>query len=109
MRTVRARNPLVVEFNGQNVTVFRVGQLADAIGRSQQTVWSWHRNGTLPTLVPPFVGERGERYYSAEMIQAVVDAISGNERSDGGGGLANVEAFKRRVAKSWGALGVVSQ
>lgn len=109
MRTVRARNPVQVVFRGETITVFRVGQLAESIGRSQQTVWSWHRKGILPAMVPPFVGAREERYYSAAMIQAVVDAIEGNERHDGGGGLLDVDKFKRKVTKAWKELGVVPE
>jgi len=91
-----------MEYEGQEFTVFRVGDLAERVDRSSQTVAYWKRNGILPES--PFRRERGaghDNFYTSEMMQVVVAAVE----SQGGKGIADPAAFKQEIEEGWKALG----
>jgi len=102
MRMVRARKPVMMEYRGILYTVFRVGDLAAAVGKASQTVSYWHRNDILPE--PPFRNERGtggDRFYTSEMIAAVQTAVE----KRGPNGIKDSQVFRQEVVDAWRALG----
>jgi hypothetical protein len=96
---VRTREPVTVWYNGVEYTVFRVGDLANAVGKASQTVSYWHRNDVLPE--PPFRNERGDRFYTSEMIAAVAAAVE----KRGPNGVMDSQVFRQEVVDAWTALG----
>ena len=64
---------VIAEIGGKRVTLYSIGVLAHAIGRSPITVRKWENGGLLPR---PFVEVsdhecRRFRWYTAEMIAAI--------------------------------------
>jgi hypothetical protein len=88
------------ELNGVEVALYSIGAFAAYINRSVQSINHWESNGLLPRT-PYRVGERGFRYYSAEMME-VVRRIVGNKRR-----LFPVDlAMGVEIREMWEALGV---
>ena len=56
---------------GVKTTLYSIGELADRLGRSPQTVRKWEIGGILPPT--PFKISR-VRYYSEEHIQLIVES-----------------------------------
>jgi hypothetical protein len=91
-----------MDYQGQQFTVFRVGDLAERVNRSSQTVAYWRRNGILPDS--PFRCERGtgfDNYYTSEMMQVVVEAVE----KQGAKGLKDPATFREEIVEGWRALG----
>jgi len=57
---------------GKTTTLYNIGVIAEAIGRSSQTVRKWEVAGTIPPT--PFK-QNGKRLYSKEHINALVKCV----------------------------------
>lgn len=66
-----------IEINGEEVELFYIGTLAEALGRTPQTIRKWEIAGILPDTL--FRDKLGRRMYSAEQIKAIVECA---ERSN---------------------------
>jgi len=105
MRAIRTRKPKVMKLDGTEYTVFRVGDLAEQVGRSAVTVSYWRRNGVLPPS--PFQVLRGagfDHFFTADMIRVVEKAVEANSGGRGGG-ITDSAAFYDEVRAGWEALG----
>lgn len=56
---------------GIETTLYNIGTLADALGRTSQTIRKWEIGGVLPPT--PFKIQ-GKRFYSKEHIEAIVNS-----------------------------------
>lgn len=54
----------------REVDMFTAGALANAVGRSAQTIRLWEKNGTIPKSL--FRDSRGRRLYTEDQIRMVV-------------------------------------
>jgi|AntRauTorckE6833_2_1112554.scaffolds.fasta_scaffold00366_3 DNA-binding transcriptional MerR regulator len=59
----------VKTINGEQVDLYYVGALADALGRTSQTVRKWEIAGTIPKAI---FKSNGRRMYSEEQIKEIV-------------------------------------
>lgn len=55
--------------NGVQVELFPIGELADYLGRTTQTVRKWELSGVLPNTL--FRNKRGYRLYTREQIMLI--------------------------------------
>jgi hypothetical protein len=78
VRISRHQKPRMFKLNGRDVALYSIGAFAGYINRSVQSINHWEKKGLLPRT-PYRVGERGFRFYSAEMME-VVRRIIGNKR-----------------------------
>lgn len=60
-----------LSINGEDVELFYIGTLAEALGRTPQTIRKWEIAGYLPDTL--FRDKLGRRMYSAEQIKAIVE------------------------------------
>jgi DNA-binding transcriptional MerR regulator len=103
-------NPVDAEVKLANGTLvemrlFRVGVLAQAVGRTVLTLEQMERKGVFPST--PFRDPNtGHRYYSAEMIEAVKNAVDEMGGSRLRGDQRKAE-FNNRITNDWTALGVI--
>lgn len=66
------RNPVKFTLpNGETVDLFYIGALAEALGRSSQTVRQWEISGILPD--PMFRDKNNRRLYTQEQIDVIVE------------------------------------
>lgn len=56
--------------NGEIITLYYVGKLAEELGRTSQTIRKWEVSGILPK--PIFKDKFGKRMYSQEQIDTIV-------------------------------------
>ena len=56
--------------NGQVIELFYIGNLANALGRTTNTIRKWEIAGVIPD--PCFQDANGRRLYSQEQIDAIV-------------------------------------
>lgn len=61
----------IVNINGEEVELFYINTLAEALGRTPQTIRKWEVSGILPDCL--FRDKLGRRMYSAEQIKAIVE------------------------------------
>lgn len=54
-----------LDVNGNLQKVFRIGEVAQSLGRSQQTIRKWEKDGLLPGRTI----ETSHRYYTAVQVQ----------------------------------------
>jgi len=100
VRVPRHQKPRMFDLNGTAIPLYSIGAFAAYINRSVQSINHWEANGLLPRT-PYRVGQRGFRFYSAEMME-VVRRIVGNKRR-----LFPVdETMGQEIRDMWGALGV---
>jgi DNA-binding transcriptional MerR regulator len=99
MRDVRFPNGRV-----ENLPLFRIGVLAQAIGRTVLTVEQMEQRGALPPT--PFrAASTRYRLYTGEMIEAVAQAMDAR-----GGSIRGKErwrSFHDDILKEWKSLGVM--
>lgn len=100
VRVPRHQRPRMFKLNGSEVALYSIGAFAAYINRSVQSINHWETNGLLPRT-PYRQGERGFRFYSAEMME-VVRRIVGNKRR-----LYPVdESMGDEIRQAWADLGV---
>ena len=56
--------------NGETIELFYIGSLANALGRTTNTIRKWEIAGVIPD--PCFQDANGRRLYSQEQIDAIV-------------------------------------
>lgn len=56
--------------NGEVVELFKIGVLAEALGRASSTVRKWEISGVIPKTI--FKSSKNERLYSREQIDLIV-------------------------------------
>ena len=65
------RNPLEwTSPTGITTTLYPIGEVAHALGRTPTTIRAWEVGGVIPRT--PFTDKRGRRLYSAEHLEAIV-------------------------------------
>lgn len=88
-----------------DLRVFRVGVLAQAVGRTVLTLEQMERKGVFPKT-PLRDPQTGHRYYTAEMIEAVKAALD-----DMGGARLRGEQrkaeFHSRILNAWAEQGII--
>ncbi len=96
----RPRRPQWVQLvGGEKVKMYTVGTLAQALGKTTQTISSWERKGYVPES--PFRARGDVRLYSQEMIEVVVETLKGRPiRLDD-------DEVPKGIASAWASLGVV--
>lgn len=100
-RKSREDNGWHVEVDGKPHEAFTVRRLADALGRSIQTLNYWHRYGILPETPLRTPGKSRVRLYTEGMIKVVVSASRKRDsvaRSD--------LKFGGEIRRGWSGLGV---
>jgi DNA-binding transcriptional MerR regulator len=108
-RRREAPKPFVreVEFEDgtvEEVALFRIGVLAQAIGRTVLTVEQMEQRGALPAT--PFrAASTRYRLYTAEMIEAVANAM--DARGGAIRGKANWVSFHDEILEEWTSAGVI--
>lgn len=60
-----------IQLNGEEVELFYINTLAEALGRTPQTIRKWEIAGFIPDCL--FRDKLGRRMYSAEQIRAIVE------------------------------------
>jgi hypothetical protein len=60
-----------VKVNGEDIELFYISTLAEALGRTPQTIRKWEVAGILPDCL--FRDKLGRRMYSADQIKAIVE------------------------------------
>lgn len=63
--------PYTSPITGRSTTLYNIGVVAEAIGRTSQTIRKWEVGGVIPPT--PFK-IKGNRYYSDEHIEAIVSS-----------------------------------
>lgn len=86
--------------NGSQIELFYIGALANALGRTTNTIRKWEIAGIIPD--PCFRDARGCRLYSQEQIDAIVKCAEKSKIKQGYG-LANT-SFSQRCHKELNAL-----
>ena len=61
--------PYTSPITGRSTTLYNIGVVAEAIGRTSQTIRKWEVGGVIPPT--PF-RQKGKRIYSKEHIDAIV-------------------------------------
>lgn len=61
--------PYTSPITGRSTTLYNIGVVAEAIGRTSQTIRKWEVGGVIPPT--PFK-QKGKRLYSKEHIDAIV-------------------------------------
>lgn len=69
-----------LEIDGKVVTLFTIGAMARALGRSVHAIRLWERDGVIPET--PHKSETGARLYTAEFVQMVEQLLTQQERID---------------------------
>ncbi len=99
-RVRRPRRPKAVRLaDGSTVQMYTVGTLANAIGKTTQTVSKWENEQFIPST--PFRAAGDVRLFSQKMIEAVADAllvVEGRIRFDD-------DTVRLMIEESWAALG----
>ena len=62
--------PYTSPITGRSTTLYNIGVVAEAIGRTSQTIRKWEVGGILPPT--PFK-QKGKRLYSKEHIDVIVE------------------------------------
>lgn len=100
----RFRKAKKIMLNGNVVELFSVGTFAKAIGRMNQTISVWERQGFLPKTPfrTPKDSENGVRLYSRDMIDVVRRVLeeAGHVRRE------ESDTMRERFAAGWRELGV---
>jgi len=86
--------------NGEEVTLYPIGDFAAFVGRSVQTLNHWISSGIIPNT-PYVYGERKFRFYTREMMEVVKRAVGDKRR------LFPVdESMIKEIKDAWDNLGV---
>lgn len=89
-----------VKIKGKEVELYYISTLAEALGRTPQTIRKWEIAGFIPDCL--FRDKLGRRMYTAEQIKTIVEcAEQSNVRQ--GYSVANTN-FSPRVHKAIGEL-----
>lgn len=64
-------NSKKIKINGKEIELYYISTLAEALGRSTQTVRKWEISGVLPKTM--FKDKNGRRMYSDEQINIIVN------------------------------------
>lgn len=88
-----------ITINGEEMPLYTIGVLADAIGRNSQTLRKWEVAGTIPKTM---FKAKGIRLYSQEQIDIVVKHAERYQITQGKSiGNTNFSAY---VFRDWGEL-----
>jgi hypothetical protein len=68
------RNKNTYIINGQEVMLFKIGDLCDRLERQRQTVCKWEKSGIIPQA--QFRSKTGRRLYTKEQIDAIVETVN---------------------------------
>lgn len=62
-----------MRYKNQDLTLFYIGEICSATGRTSQTIRKWELSGTIPKT--PFRDRMGRRLYLREHVDAMVECI----------------------------------
>lgn len=65
-RVSTAGKSLFKQYKGQQIRVYRVGDVSALIGRKEQVIRQWERNGWIPK---PIIGGVTHRYYTEDQVK----------------------------------------
>lgn len=74
--------PYTSPITGYKTTLYNIGVVAEAIGRTSQTIRKWEVGGVIPPT--PFK-QKGKRLYSKEHIDAIVKCAEKSRLKQGSG------------------------
>ena len=74
--------PYTSPVTGRKTTLYNIGVVAEAIGRTSQTIRKWEVGGVIPPT--PFK-QKGKRLYSKEHIDAIVMCADKSRLKQGSG------------------------
>lgn len=66
--------PIIKSIKGEQVELFTIGQLGQALGRAAVTMRLWERNGVIPTARMRLTnknGKGGRRYYTRAQVEGI--------------------------------------
>lgn len=86
----------IIEVEGEEIELYYINTLANALGRTSQTIRKWEIAGIIPDAC--FRDKRGRRLYTAEQINIIVN-IAEECRIRQGESIANT-GFSKKVHKA---------
>lgn len=89
--------PYTSPITGQKTTLYNIGVVAEAIGRTSQTIRKWEVGGVIPPT--PFK-QKGKRLYSKEHIDAIVKCAEKSKILQGSNGVSHT-MFSKRLYKEF--------
>ena len=88
--------PYTSPVTGRSTTLYNIGVVAEAIGRTSQTIRKWEVGGVIPPT--PFK-QKGKRLYSKEHIDAIVKCAESARIKQGSG--VNQTFFSKKLYKEF--------
>lgn len=85
------------KINGVYIELFPISELANALGRTTQTVRKWEANGVIPKAI--FRDKSKKRLYSREQIELIVK-VAEEENIRQGEALERTN-FSKRIFAKW--------
>ena len=96
-KTPRGREVEYTSPTGKKTTLYNIGVLAEALGRTSQTIRKWEIWGVIPPT--PFKTKEGKRLYSKEHIDAIVKCAESSHIMQGSNISSTV--FAKKVYKEF--------
>lgn len=88
--------PYTSPITGRKTTLYNIGVVAEAIGRTSQTIRKWEVGGVIPPT--PFK-QKGKRLYSKEHIDAIVKCAESSRIMQGS--QVSQTAFSKKLYKEF--------
>lgn len=88
--------PYTSPITGRSTTLYNIGVVAEAIGRTSQTIRKWEVGGVIPPT--PFK-QKGKRLYSKEHIDAIVKCAESSRIMQGS--RVSQTTFTKRLYKEF--------
>lgn len=89
--------PYTSPITGRKTTLYNIGVVAEAIGRTSQTIRKWEVGGVIPPT--PFK-QNGKRLYSKEHIDAIVQCAEKSKIMQGSKNTSQT-MFSKRLYKEF--------
>jgi len=97
----KERRPVLVEWNGKQVTGYSISHLAKRCHKTVGTIRHWIRNCTIPET--PIKTEAGHRLYTESMIMVVAQVVASQERVPIG-----CQSTHEKVKSGWEKYGIIT-
>jgi len=88
------------KINGENIELFKIGELASSVGKSVETIRKWELTGLIPKA--GFRDKSSRRLYLKEEIDSLVKIVI-EEKPYRGRSMASTK-MKSRTYNEWGKI-----